>query len=125
MLKNIYFLEDSRGEIEKIVKLVQRVGQPKMRVKATLLQVYHLALHNNVIVAKDLLQKTHIGQIISMQYVDNQILYNRALAQIGMAFFRLGRIEQSHEVLVEIFQSPRFRELLAQAINRHQEKTVE
>jgi len=48
-----------------------------------------------------------------MQHVDNQILYNRAVAQIGMACFRLGMIEQSHEVLVEIFQSPRFRELLA------------
>ena len=113
MLKNVYFMEDSAAVIEQIVQLVKRIGQPKMRVKATLLQVYHLALHNNVIVAKDLLQKTHIGQIISMQQVDNQILYNRALAQIGMAFFRLGRIDQSHEVLVEIFQSPRFRELLA------------
>ena len=97
-----------------------------MRVKAILLQVYHLALHNKVIVAKDLIKKTHIGEIITLQHVDNQILYNRAIAQIGMAFFRLGRIEQSHEVLVEIFQNPRFRELLAQSINRsHYEKTAE
>lgn len=42
-----------------------------------------------------------------------------------MACFRLGMIEQSHEVLVEIFQSPRFRELLAQGVNRHYEKTAE
>ena len=42
-----------------------------------------------------------------------------------MALFRLGRIEQSHEVLVEIFQNPRFRELLAQGFNRHYEKTAE
>lgn len=97
-----------------------------MRVKAILLQVYHLALHNNVTVAKDLIKKTHIGEIITLQHVDNQILYNRAIAQIGMAFFRLGRIEQSHEVLVEIFQNPRFRELLAQSVNRsHYEKTAE
>lgn len=74
-----------------------------MRMKATLLQVYHLALHNNVVVARDLLKKTHIGQMIQMQAIDNQILYNRALAQIGMAYFRLGCIPQSHEVLVEIF----------------------
>lgn len=51
-----------------------------MRVKATLLQVYHLALHNKVFMAKDLIKKTHIGDIISLQHVDNQILYNRALA---------------------------------------------
>ena len=69
--------------------------------------------------------KTHISQMISMQQVDNQILYNRAIAQIGMAAFRIGRIEQSHEVLVEIFQNPRFRELLAQGVTRHHEKTPE
>jgi len=42
-----------------------------MRVKATLLQVYHMALHNKVTEARDLLKKTHIGQMITMQYVDN------------------------------------------------------
>jgi translation initiation factor 3 subunit C len=84
-----------------------------------------MALHNKVMEARDLLKKTHIGQMITMQHVDNQILYNRALAQIGMAFFRLGKIEQSHEVLVEIFYNPRFRELLAQGINRHFEKSTE
>ena len=51
-----------------------------MKVKATLLQVYHLALHNKVVIAKDLLKKTHIGEIITLQHVDNQILYNRAIA---------------------------------------------
>jgi len=30
-------MEDSRAEVDAIVQLVQRVGQPKMRVKATLL----------------------------------------------------------------------------------------
>lgn len=125
-LAAIYFLDNSAVEIENIVQLVQQHGQPKMRVKATLLQVFHLALHNKVVVAKDLLKKTHIGEIITLQHVDNQILYNRAIAQIGMAYFRLGKIEQSHEVLVEIFQNPRFRELLAQSINRsHYEKTAE
>lgn len=42
-----------------------------------------------------------------------------------MAYFRLGKIEESHEVLVEIFQNPRFKELLAQGITRHFEKTAE
>lgn len=85
-----------------------------------------MALHNNVAVAKDLLKKTHIGEIINLQNVDNQILYNRAIAQLGMAYFRIGKIESSHEVLVEIFQNPRFRALLAQGIDRsHYEKTTE
>ena len=127
-LKSIYFLRDSDSEIKKIVELVQQNGQPKMRVKATLLQVYHLALHNKVKMARDLLKKTHIGQMLSVSTndrVENQVLYNRALTQIGMAFFRLGKIQESHEVLVEIFQNIRFRELLAQSINKHYEKTAE
>ena len=37
MLEEIYFLEDSPSEINNIVLLVQEHGQPKMRVKATLL----------------------------------------------------------------------------------------
>ena len=65
-LSSIYFLEDSTNAIDDIVQLVQQHGQPKMRVKATLLQVYHLALHNKVSQARDLLKKTHIGEIISL-----------------------------------------------------------
>ena len=48
-------MEDSEAEIQKMVKQVHEFGLPKMKVKATLLQVYHLALHNDVIKAKDLL----------------------------------------------------------------------
>lgn len=65
-LKSIYIFNNSDEEIKKIVQLVQAHGQPKMRMKATLLQVYHLALHNKVIVARDLLKKTHIGQMINL-----------------------------------------------------------
>lgn len=37
LLKGIYFVENSAAEIVKIVEAVQLHGQPKMRVKATLL----------------------------------------------------------------------------------------
>ena len=47
--------------------------------------------------------KTQIGQIINNQIVDNQIMYTRAITQIGMAAFRLGDINLSHEALVEIY----------------------
>jgi len=48
LLRNVYMCENSHEQVKKIVDLVQTNGQPKMRVKATLLQVYHLALHNKV-----------------------------------------------------------------------------
>ena len=50
-----------------------------MRVRATLYQAYHHGVHNRINQAKDLLQKTHMSQVIGVQHVDNQILYNRAL----------------------------------------------
>ena len=57
--------------------------------------------------------------------MDNQVLYNRALTQAGMAAFRLGDILQSHEILVEIYQNMRYKELLAQGFSRLQDKTAE
>ncbi len=65
--------------IAGLVTLVHKYGLPKQRVRVTLLQVYHHALHNRLREARDLLMKTHMSQVISMQPIDNQILYNRAL----------------------------------------------
>ena len=42
-----------------------------------------------------------------------------------MAAFRLGDINQSHEILVEIYQNSRYKELLAQGFSRQQDKTQE
>lgn len=42
-----------------------------------------------------------------------------------MAAFRLGMIEDSHEILVEICQSAKLREALAQGISRGIDKTLD
>lgn len=112
-LKNVYFLEDSVKAIEDLVSKVHKFGTPKLRVKATLYQVYHHALHNKIEEAKDLLMKTHMSHVIHLQHIDNQINYNRALTQIGLAFFRTGRIQEAHEILIEVCSHIRFKELLA------------
>lgn len=73
-----------------------------MKLRAALYQIYHLSIHKKFYPARDLLLKTHIGDIIHLQDIASQILYNRAVTQIGMAAFRLGLIEESHDILVEI-----------------------
>jgi translation initiation factor 3 subunit C len=60
-----------------------------------------------------------------MQPIENQILYNRALVQTGMAAFRQGKIREAHDILADICQNPKHKELLAQRISSIQEKTIE
>jgi len=78
-LNKIYFVDDSQKLIDEIVKHIVKYSPPRMRVKATLNQIYHHALHNRVREARDLLMKTHMATLISSQPVENQILYNRSI----------------------------------------------
>lgn len=81
----VYFCDNSAIVIAALVSLVHKHGNARQKVRVTLMQVYHLALHNNIRESRDLLLKTQMSQVITMQPVDNQILYNRALVQIGLA----------------------------------------
>ena len=50
----------------------------------------------------------------SSMFLLTQILYNRALVQLGMCAFRHGMIKDAHDALVDIQSSGRSKELLAQ-----------
>lgn len=75
--------------------------------------VYHHSIHNRYHEAKDLLLRTHVSDIVHTQDIGTQIIYNRAITQIGMAAFRIGLIEESHDILVDICQTAKLREVLA------------
>lgn len=57
-------------------------------------------------------------QIMNKQPKINRIHYNRALIQIGLGLFRLGRFDEANVLLMEVCQTPRLRESLAQS-NKH------
>ena len=124
-LSKLYTVDDSQALVQQLVDHIQKYASRKMCVRAILCQIYHHALHNRVREARDLMLKTHIGSVIGTHHVDNQILYNRAITQTGMAAFRLGDMKLSHEILVEIYQNIRFKELLGQGINKNPEKSQE
>lgn len=77
--KNVYLVSDSVETINQLVGLVRQGGMRRLIIRATLQQVYHLAAHDKLREARDLLMKMHMAAIISAQTIDNQILYNRAL----------------------------------------------
>jgi translation initiation factor 3 subunit C len=70
--KEVYLLQkDSQTVIEELVTIVNRHGTPRMKLRATLYSVYHQAIHNRYGRARDLLMKTHIGDIIHLQDITN------------------------------------------------------
>lgn len=102
----------------ELCQYVYRHGTEQAKVRATICQIYHHALHDRFIDARDLLLMSHLQDTIySYDDVSTMVLYNRMMANVGMCAFRVGRIYDAHQCLSEIC-SGRVRELLAQGIQR-------
>jgi len=91
--------------------------QARMRRRASLCQGYHLALHDHFQAARDLLQLGNLQEAAMESDVNTQILYNRLLAQMGLSAFRLGKVQDAHNFLVDVCMHNKARELLAQGLS--------
>jgi translation initiation factor 3 subunit C len=102
------------------VKLYSTPGlaTERLRTRAMLCHVYHHALHRDYHIARDMFLMSHLQDSIGMADAATQILYNRAVVQIGLCAFRVGLIKESQGALQEIFASTRVKELLAQGVSR-------
>lgn len=86
--------------------------------KASLLcTVYYHAVNNEYSVARDMFLSSQVHQGINNADSTIQVLYNRAMVQLGLSAFRYGNIEESHQALSEIANSQRLKELLGQGFN--------
>lgn len=94
--------------------------------QAILSHIYFLALHDNYFDARDLMLMSHLQGNISKADIPLQVMYNRALVQLGLCAFRKGSIADAHAALLDIQIMGKARELLAQGLPlRHQERTAE
>ena len=65
-------------------------------MRAALWQVYHLAIHNRFQEAHDLMLMSHLQDTIHDADVESRVLFNRTMAQVGLAAFRLGAMPCAH-----------------------------
>lgn len=87
-----------------------------IRARAMLCQIYFLALHDQYYKARDMMLMSHLQETIGNFDVNTQILFNRALVQVGLCAFRAGLIYEAQTSLQEICGSNRQKELLAQGL---------
>ncbi|KAH9958163.1 eukaryotic translation initiation factor 3 subunit 8 [Lactifluus volemus] len=98
-----------------------------LRTRAMLSHIFHHALHNDFHTARDMLLMSHLQETVYSMDVGTQILYNRAVVQLGLCAFRSGLIKEAQSTLQDIFATQRVKELLAQGVHqpRYQSLTPE
>lgn len=85
--------------------------------QALLCKTYYFAVNNKYAEARELFLNSQIYANIASADSATQVLYNRALVQLGLGAFKAGMIEESHQILNEIVNTQRLKELLGQGYN--------
>ncbi|WVQ96216.1 eukaryotic translation initiation factor 3 subunit C [Kwoniella sp. CBS 9459] len=107
------------GLIHELSVYIYGSDAPVLRARAILFHIFNHAMHGRYHQARDLLLMSHLQDTIQHADVTTQILYNRAIMQLGLAAFRLGFIPECQTILGEMFSTQRQKELLAQSVQRY------
>jgi len=121
--------EDSQELLNDLCSYVYQHGTDRSKTRAMMCHIYHHALHDRFLEARDLLLMSHLqDNITNVGDVTTMILFNRMMVTVGLCAFRIGKIWDAHQCLTEIC-SERPRELLAQGMtgsfHHRQEKSPE
>jgi translation initiation factor 3 subunit C len=107
---------DTTSLVQTLCTYLFQNSEGIIRARAMLCQVYFLALHDHYYKARDMMLMSHLQETISNFDVNTQILFNRALVQVGLCAFRAGLVYEAQNSLQEICGSNRQKELLAQGL---------
>jgi translation initiation factor 3 subunit C len=116
---------NSEALLAELAGFVYKHGEPRAKSRTILCSIYHHALHDRYYKARDLMLMSRLQEGIRRWDVDTQVLYNRALVQIGLCAFRMGKMQQAHACLHDIASNYRTRELLAQGMARQSSTKTE
>lgn len=103
--------------INDLAKFLSENGARIYEKSALLYSIYYYAINNQYEVARNLFLSSQVFHNVNSLESGLQVMYNRALVQLGLSAFRTGNIEESHQILNEIVNSQRLKELLGQGFN--------
>lgn len=99
-----------------LCSFIYKHGNERQQVRALLCHIYWLAIHNEYNKARSLMIQSYLQDSLHLLDIPTQILYNRALVQVGLAAFRASHLKEAYFALQELCSTGRPKELLAQGL---------
>ena len=109
-------LENSRDAIQALALQIYRDGDERAKTRTMLCHIFHHALHGRFYAARDMLLMSHLQDSIQHTDIITQILFNRAMVQLGLCAFCMGLMKEAQACISEISNAGKAKELLAQGM---------